>query len=134
MYESSFADAFGKLILRLSVGGLVLLHGIAKFMHPGSLDFIVARLDANGLPSALAYGVYLGEILAPLLLIFGIFTRFGAFMIVVNMLFAIGLAHSTELLVLTKHGGWQLELQGMYLFGALAIMFMGAGRFALTRD
>lgn len=134
MYEYSIADALGKLILRLSVGGLVLLHGVAKVLHPDALGFIRGQLEASGLPDALVYGVYLGELVGPILVILGIFTRLGAFMIVVNMVFAITLVHSTELLQLTQHGGWQLELQGMFLFGAAAILFMGGGRLALMRD
>jgi putative oxidoreductase len=53
---------------------------------------------------------------------------------VVNMVFAIVLVHSGELFLLTKNGGWQLELQGMFLFGALAIVFLGSGRMAVRPD
>jgi putative oxidoreductase len=31
----------------------------------------------------------------------------------------------------TANGGWRLELQALFLFGALAISLMGAGRFSL---
>ena len=57
----------GRLILRLSVGGLMLFHGIAKILHPGSLDFIGGMLNGYSLPAFLAYGVYIGEVLAPLM-------------------------------------------------------------------
>ena len=127
-------DSFGKLLLRLSLGIMILLHGIAKVMHPGSIGFIKTRLADNGLPELLVYGVYAGEILAPVLIILGLFTRFGGLLIAVNMVFAIALAHSVELFLLTKHGGWALELQGMYLFGGLALAFMGSGRFAVRPD
>jgi putative oxidoreductase len=32
---------------------------------------------------------------------------------------------------LNQFGGWALELEGMYLFTALAIALMGAGRLSL---
>ena len=51
-----------------------------------------------------------------------------------NMVFAIVLVHTGELFMLTQHGGWALELQGLYLFGALAILFLGSGSMALKRD
>ena len=51
--------------------------------------------------------------------------------IVVNMLFAIGLFHQGHLFSLGKHGGWGPELQGFFLFGALAVAFLGTGRFGL---
>jgi len=49
------------------------------------------------------------------------------------MLFAIGLAHSGDLLRVTKTGGWAIELQAFFLFTALAIMLMGPGRLGINR-
>lgn len=134
MNESSIADSLGKLLLRLSVAGLMLMHGVHKVLHPDSLGFIGGKLDALGLPTVLAYGVYFGEILGPVLVIFGIFTRIGALLMLVTMIVAILLVHSGELFLLTQHGGWELELQGLYLFGSLAILLMGPGKIALMRD
>jgi putative oxidoreductase len=82
----------------------------------------------------LAYGVYVGEILAPIMLIAGIYSRLGAVLVMANMLVAIGLVHMHDLFALTEHGGWRLELQGFYLFGALALVFLGSGRYALRAD
>ena len=86
-----------------------------------SVDFISSKLTESGLPGLLAYGVYVGEILAPLMIIIGIFSRVGGLILVINMLFAILLVHAGDILALTDHGGWRLELQAFYLFGALAI-------------
>ena len=123
----------GKLILRLNIGILMLFHGLHK-LGDGKLDGIMGKLVEVNLPESLAFGVYAGEILAPLMLICGVFTRLGALMIVVNMLFAIGLMHMADLNAFTPYGGWKLELQALYLFGALAVTFLGAGRIALTRN
>ncbi len=125
------ADDAGKLILRLTLGILMLLHGIAKIS--GGVDGLEKMVAGAGLPSVLAYGVYVGEVLAPLLVIFGFYARFGAAIIVVNMLFAIFLAHRTDLFLLTRTGGWALELQGFFLFTALALVFMGPGRYGINR-
>ena len=84
-----------------------------------------------GLPSALAYGVYLGEIVGPILLIVGIWTRLGALLIVVNMVVAVLMAHSGDLLQLGEQGGYALELQAMFLFTAVALALTGAGRFSI---
>ena len=127
-------DALGKLVLRLTVGILILFHGVAKIMHPGTVDYIGGVLSNAGLPSFLAYGVYIGEVIAPLMLILGIYSRYAAMIVVVNMLFAIGLMHSGEIFLLTEQGGWRLELQGFYLFGAIAIMFLGSGSQAIKPD
>ena len=127
-------EALGKLILRLTVGVLILFHGVAKITGPATVDYIAGQLTASGLPSVLAYGVYVGEIVAPLMLIVGVFTRWGGMLIVVNMLFAIGLSHMGDLFALTEHGGYRLELQFFYLFCGLAVMFLGSGRYAFKPD
>jgi putative oxidoreductase len=127
-------DAVGKLILRLTVGGLMLFHGISKLFNPGSVGFIGSKLAEAGLPEALSYGVYIGEIVAPLMIIAGLLCRAGAAIVVINMLFAILLVHSGDIFALTEHGGWRLELQGFYLFGSVAIIFLGSGRYALKPD
>jgi putative oxidoreductase len=133
--NGSSSDAFGKLILRLTLGILILLHGIAKVAgHPASLDFIRGQLGAVGLPPELAYGVFVGEVLAPLMLILGIFSRIGGLLVALNMVFAIGLVHMSQLPILTDSGGWELELQGMFLFTAVAILFIGSGRVAIRPD
>ena len=127
-------DAAGKLLLRLTVGGLMLFHGVSKLMHSGSVDFIGGKLTESGLPALLAYGVYVGEIIAPLMLILGILSRVGGLLVVVNMLFAVLLVHTGDILALTEHGGWRLELQAFYLFGALAIVLLGSGKYAVRPD
>jgi putative oxidoreductase len=123
------SDDTGKLVLRLAVGILILLHGIAKI--GAGVGSVSGMLASHGLPGALAYLVYIGEIVAPVLLIIGLYTRPAAWVMVINMLVAVWLVHARDLWAIDKSGGWALELQGMFLFAALAIAFLGAGRFSL---
>ena len=126
-YElSTTSEDTGKLLLRLAVGFLMLLHGIAKMTN--GVDGIEGMLLKHDLPGAIAYGAYIGEVIAPLFVIIGLFTRPAALVMAVNMLFAVGLAHAEQLFQLGKQGGWALELQGLFLFGSLAIALLGAGR------
>jgi len=119
----------GKLLLRVTVGFLVLLHGISKLgSGPG---FVVGMLERHGLPGALGWLVYVGEVVAPLLLIAGLYTRAAAAVVVINMLVAIGLVDIDKLFLIGKSGGWALELQALYLFGALTVVLLGAGRFSV---
>ena len=122
-------DDAGKLLLRVAIGVLVLLHGIFKIS--AGVGFVSAMLMKAGLPGGLAYLVYVGEIVAPLLMIAGFWTRAAAGVVVINMLAAFGLVHMADLFAMTKQGGWALELQGLYLFGALTVVLLGAGRFSL---
>ena len=119
----------GKLIVRLTLGGLLLFHGIAKLLN--GIGFIEGQLASHGLPPILAYGVTIGEVIAPLMVILGYQTRIGALIIVFNMIVAIALVHGHQLLTLSSNGGWALELQGFFLFSALALIFLGPGRYKL---
>lgn len=124
-------DDIAKLILRLTLGVLILLHGIAKLLHGiGPIEGMVTGL---GLPGFFAYGVYVGEVLAPLLLIVGFYARIGAALIAINMVVAILLVHTGELTILTQTGGWALELQGMFLFTAVALALLGPGRIGVNQ-
>jgi putative oxidoreductase len=127
--HAGFAADAGKLLLRVSLGALMLLHGIEKVI--GGAAGIVGLVEKAGLPGPFGYLVYVGEVLAPLLLIAGLWTRAAAAVIVVNMVIAVYLVHMGELFTLSKTGGWALELQGFYFFTALAVMLLGAGRFSV---
>nr|WP_296752334.1 DoxX family protein [Thioalkalivibrio sp.] len=128
--NSLLLDDIGKLIFRVGFGVLFLMHGIHKVMH--GIDGIESMVVNAGLPAEIAYGIYVGEVLAPLLIIVGWHARIGAILTAITMAFAFTLAHSHELLELTAHGGWQLELQGMFLLASIAIALSGPGRISLN--
>lgn len=134
MYSNQKRDDLGKLLLRLTVAVLMLFHGYFKIVNPGSLDWISGTLSAYSLPTVLSYAVYLGEILAPLLLILGIYCRIGGWLVFANMLFAIFLAHQGELFTVSGSGGWALELQVFYLMGGLVLALTGSGKLAVRPD
>ena len=120
----------GKLLLRVTLGVLILLHGIAKLN--GGLSGIAGMVESQGLPGFLGYAVLIGEVVAPLMLIAGFHARIGGLLVAVNMLVAIVLVHVGELASLNGQGGWALELQGMFLGTALVIALIGPGRFSVN--
>ncbi len=122
----------GILILRISIGALMLLHGMGKLN--GGLGFIQGMLSEKGLPSFFAYGTLVGEILAPLAIIIGFRTRIASTIFAFNCLVAILLVHSNEIFSLNEHGGWTIELLGLYLFGAIALFFTRAGKYAISKN
>ena len=122
-------DDLGKLILRIVLAVLILLHGLSKL--GGGVGFIEGMLHKAGLPAIFAYGVYIGEVVAPLLILAGLFTRAAAAIVAINMVVALMLVHTAEFFTLSQTGGWALELQGMYLGSAVAMIFLGAGRYSL---
>ena len=129
------SDDLGKFVLRLTLGSLMLFHGISKLTNPvQTLNSVASRLAALDLPAYVAYGVFVGEAIAPVLIILGIYSRIGGLLVVINMIFAVVLVHTAQLLTLSKSGGWALELQGFYLLTGLALFFLGSGKIAVKRD
>ncbi len=124
-------DDLGKLLLRLMLGIFMLFHGYAKIVK--GVSGIEASLIGAGWPVWIAYGVYIGEVVAPLLVILGFYARIGGLIIVINMTFALVLSHAHQLYDLGRSGGWALELQGFFLFTGLVVALIGAGRYGVNR-
>lgn len=127
----SISEDTAKLILRLTIGILVLFHGLFKLQNPGAVGFIGSLFAGVGLPVFLAYLVYVGEVVAPIMLIVGYKTKLAAALVAVTLFVAIMLAHTSQIFSLGEMGGWAIELQGLFFFGAVAIFGLGAGRYAL---
>lgn len=124
------SDHIAKLLLRLSLGGLMLPHGISKLMN-GTAG-IQKMVASQGLPEFMGYLVLVGELAAPLLLIVGLLTRPAALVIAINMVVAVLLAHTSHFFTLAKSGGWSLELQAFFFLTAVVVAIGGAGKYALT--
>lgn len=122
-------DDLGKLVLRATLAILILFHGVTKLIN--GVDPIMGMLTKAGLPAGLAFLVYVGEVIAPLMILFGIWARLGAVIVAINMIVAVALAHGAQLFTMGKTGGWALELQGFYFFTALAVALLGAGRYSM---
>ena len=127
--ESVLNEDIGKLILRFSIAALMLFHGFTKLFN--GIDGIKFLVTKAGLPEFVAYGVYMGEIVFPILIIFGLFTRISSLFFTLTMVFAISLAHSSELFVLGETGGLVIELPLLYLLASISLMFIGAGKYSL---
>lgn len=120
-----------KLLLRLSLGGMLLLHGIDK-LH-GGVAGLQNMIEGKGFPGFVAYGVYVGEVVAPLFVLAGWKTRLAALVLAFNMVVAVLLAHSGDIFELGRHGQWAIELPMLYMFGAIAIALLGAGKYSASR-
>lgn len=122
-------EDLGKLVLRLTLGVLLLFHGTHKILT--GIGPIRDMIASHHLPDFLAYFVYLGEVAAPILIIIGLLTRIGGLLVVINMIVAVMLVHTTMLTGINDQGGYLLETQAFYLFGGLAVALLGAGRFSV---
>ena len=129
--RDAVAEDIGKLVLRLALATIVLFHGVFKLTH--GVEWIGQPLAALHLPAFLAYGTYIAEIVAPLLLILGLWTRLAALVIAFDMLMAFVLVLGPQFLdVRSQGGGWAVELEMMIFCTAVSLALMGSGRYAVA--
>ncbi len=121
-----FSD-WGLLALRLGVGTTFLVHGSQKRamwkMQPS------AQLPAGVL--SLLRVLSIAEPLGALATLVGLLTQAAAAGFIVVMLGAIRLKVTQMRKGFSGDGGWELEF--LLLVGAIALLFLGAGKFALDR-
>ena len=113
-------------ILAFSLGFLLLFHGVDKVLH--GTEFITQMLNDANVPYAkyVTWGVFIGEVVAPIMLIIGRYIKLAGLIIAFNMLAAIILAHKDSIFTLSEQGGWSIELQVLYLVAALSLVFLQA--------
>lgn len=121
----------GKLLLRVSIGGLMVFHGISKLYH--GHDFIKGMLTSKNLPEYLWLGVPLGEVFAPICILLGFFTRISSLLVAFTMLMTFYLVHGMEGFSLSQTGGLKVELNLFYLLTSLALFFLGSGKYSVYK-
>lgn len=127
----SHEDA-GKLLLRLAVGGLMLFHGMNKLLTGAS--GIKGLLASYGLPEFIAYGTILGEVVAPIFIVLGILTRPSALLVAFTMVVAWLMVGLDKTFLLDKTGAWAIESIVYFFVSALAIAFLGAGKYSVVKS
>ncbi len=122
----------GKLILRLNVGVLMLSHGIYKIKT--GIDDISQWLMSLGLPHFMAYGVFFAEIILPLCIILGIYVRSASLLLALNMIVAIFYLYTSGYAPfgIDNYGGFNAEVDFLFLFSSFAIVFLGGGKYGLS--
>ncbi|MBW6490521.1 MAG: DoxX family protein [Lentimicrobium sp.] len=114
------------LILRLSVGLLMLTHGIPKFLNFGEIVESGKFLPVLG---SVTFGLSLAifaEIFMSLLLIAGFLTRLSVMPLIITMLIAAFVAHGGD-----SFSAKEPAL--LYLFSYISILLAGPGRFSVDR-
>ena len=118
--------SFGLLILRLSIGTMLIHHGYEKTAD--IQNFADAFVRPIGLPFPIlsSYIAAYTEIYGSWLVIVGLLTRFAALSIVGTI--GVAIYHA---IVTAGFNIYLLELLVLYMGGALCILLLGGGDFAL---
>lgn len=111
----------GILFARLGLGVCLFMHGFAKILH--GIGGVKSILTKAGLPEIVAYDSYIGEVVAPIMIILGIFSRIGALLVI-----------GTSLTIMyAYHGlGIYLSLQTSAALRLKFYIFTSFYRFALS--
>ena len=145
--HSQHSQDIGKFVLRLMVGILLLFHAYGVLIGDPGIPNAVA---AWKLPTFFAHIALLLEAGGALLIILGVFTEAGAIAIIAFMVAGLIMYHvsavenlrgsGNHLFMLgnnpagTHHDKYFLESQAFYLFGAIAVLFLGSGRYAVRQS
>jgi putative oxidoreductase len=124
-------DHLAKLIIRVTCGGLLFLHGSHSLIY--GIDHIKNMLRNSGLPEFIGYGNLVGEVVAPLFMIIGYKSRIAALIVAFNMLSSILIGHRDIAFSRNDFGGWMIELNVFFMMAALAVFFSGAGKYSLSK-
>jgi putative oxidoreductase len=135
----SYSRDLSWLVVRLTAGGMLLVHGIMKVMPMAEKGF-AATIDAfaqgsmarRGIEPALyaAYAVFFLETIGAVLIMLGLFTRFIAAAAAIQFAVITFVAHWPQGFGWSR-GGWEYPLfWGLILF---AIALRGGGPYSLDR-
>ena len=116
----------GLLILRVSIGMMLIHHGYEKLANIDNFADAFVRPLHLPFPVALSYAAAFSEIFGSWLLITGLATRVGGLLIAGTA--SVGIYHA---LMTTGFNIYLLELLALYLGGALCITLTGGGMFAI---
>jgi len=125
------AQQHGLTLLRIALGVMWLAHASLKwlvFTLPGTAQFFVSI----GLPGVLAYPVFAAEVLGGLALIFGVYARQLALLLIPIMIGAAWVHLPNGWVFSAEGGGWEYPV--FLIIASVAVWLMGDGSLTLVRS
>lgn len=120
---SANATDWASLILRVTLGLLMLSHGIPKLMKlmNGTMEF--GDPIGIGVPASLTLTVF-AEVVCSVLIIIGMWTRLALIPLMITMAVAVFIVHINDPL-------GTMELALMYLLSYCALFLLGSGKYSV---
>lgn len=117
---------YAALLLRMSLGALLLAHGLLLKVFTFTIPGTVGYFESIGYPGAFAYLVIAGEILGGIALILGVWTRAVA-LLALPILLGATLQHAGNgWLFSAPNGGWEFPVFWMMMLVVQALLGDGA--------
>jgi putative oxidoreductase len=127
-FVTSSDGNIGLLLLRVFLGVGIATHGIPKLQGGvelwAGLGSVIGKIGVPGPAAFWGFMAALAEGVGGILLTLGAFTTLASFLIVFTMAVAVFVVHAAD-----PFSGKELAL--LYLFGALAFLFKGGGRYSI---
>jgi putative oxidoreductase len=119
---------YGLFTLRVALGAMFIAHALLKYLvftMPGFAGF----LGQVGLPAALAWPIFLGELLGGVAIVLGIYSRWVSIALLPVLLGALAIHFPNGWLFTASNGGW--EYPAFLAVAALTHILSGDGALAL---
>ena len=122
---SDNAIAFATLLLRLSLGGLIIPHGYNKLITFAFKSSTFADPFHIGHPTSMALVIF-AEFFCGVFILMGLFTRLACIPLIIAMGVAVFYAHKGDFF-------GEAEKATLFLFGYLALLFTGPGKISMDK-
>jgi putative oxidoreductase len=129
-----WAPELAYLVVRLTAGGMLLVHGIQKVTTLTVAQFAANSMARRGIEPAMAaaYAVFFLETVGAICIILGLFTRFFAVAIFVEFVIIVFVGHWPQGFTWSRPGGgFEYPLFWGLIMGAIALR--GGGPYSLDR-
>ena len=129
--STSPSQHYGMTLLRIGLGGMWIAHALLKwlvFTLPGTAQFFAGL----GFPGVLAYPVFAAELLGGLALVFGLYARQVAVVLLPIMLVALWVHLPNGWVHTSPGGGW--EYPAFLSLASVALWLSGDGALAIRRS
>jgi putative oxidoreductase len=128
IFSTKYTDngvSFALLLLRLSVGGLMIPNGVQKLVNFGKWSGTFSDPFHIGSPTSLMLVIF-AELFCAVFIVLGLMTRLAAIPLIVAMSVAVFIAHHGDVF----DTGSKATL---FLMGYLALLFTGPGKISMDR-
>ena len=128
IFSTKYSDrslSFALLLLRLSLGGLMIPHGYQKLMNFAAKSSGFTDPFHIGGPASMGLTIF-AEFFCAIFILVGFATRFSCIPLIIAMAVAVFHAHKGQIL-------GDAETATLFMMGYTALLFAGPGKFSVDR-
>ncbi len=128
LFSAKYSDhsiSFSLLLLRLSLGGLMIHHGFDKLQHFAAKSGTFTDPFHIGGPASMSLTIF-AEFFCAIFILLGFMTRLACIPLIIAMSVAVIISHKGQVFGDGEHAA-------LYLAGYMALLFAGPGKISMDR-